>query len=114
MPVHRVGSGAGIHRDHAIVREPFGIARAEPALDALATAAAILVGAGIVGGLVSLGLRLHRSDGLQRQQVKVLFYAATLSVGTLVGANMAFHDAMETTVVGNLVWGAAGRAFHSR
>jgi hypothetical protein len=87
---------------------PFGIARAEPALDALATAAAILVGAGIVGGLVSLGLRLHRSDGLQRQQVKVLFYAATLSVGTLVGANIAFHDAMETTVVGNLVWGAAG------
>lgn len=86
---------------------PMGIPSAGPALGVVGAAAGALVGAGVAGGIVSLGLRLRRADGVERQQVKLLFYAAAVSVGMLVGANIARPDLMERSVVGNLVWGAA-------
>ncbi|HSK97074.1 MAG TPA: hypothetical protein VK891_10695 [Euzebyales bacterium] len=86
---------------------PLGIVGAGPALAAVERVGIALIAVGVAGGLVSLALRLRVSDGMQRQQVKYLFYAATVSVGVLVVANVFFAAAMEQTVLGNLVWGGA-------
>jgi hypothetical protein len=86
---------------------PLGIAGAGPLLAAVEGVGVALAAVGIAGGLVSLAVRLRTSDGLQRQQVKYLFYAAAVSVAVLVAANVFLADAMEQTVLGNLVWGGA-------
>ena len=86
---------------------PFGVAGADALLAGIGVLAGVLVGLGVVGGVVSLGVRLPRADGVERQQVKLLFYAAAVGVCALVAANLVFPGAMEHTVVGNLVWGAA-------
>lgn len=86
---------------------PIGATGAGPVLDVVGAAAGAFVGIGIAGGIVSLGLRLRRAGGVERQQVKLLFYAAAVSVGALVGANLVLPDLMERSAVGNLVWGVA-------
>lgn len=86
---------------------PLGVRGAERLLAAVGTVAGVLVGVGVAGGVASLGVRLHRADGVERQQVKLLFYAAAVSVCALVGANLAFPELMEHSILGNLVWGAA-------
>ena len=86
---------------------PFGIAGAEALLDAVGMVAGGLYSVGIAGSVASLALRFRRSVGIERQQVKALFFAATLSIVALVGANVAFPRQMETTALGDVVWGAA-------
>lgn len=59
---------------------PFGIPRAEGALDILMFAAAPLLAIGVFGSLAALVVRFRRSRGIERDQLKWLAYASILGV----------------------------------
>ena len=86
---------------------PFGVAGAAALLQAFEVAGVCIIMGGIAGGLATLALRLRRGDGVERQQIKVLWYAASVSVAVLVSANVFFGEQMEQAILGDIVWGGA-------
>ena len=92
--------------DFPDVESPFGWGALAPALPLLGLAQVVVAVAGVVGGLVSIGGRFRRAQGVERAQIKWFYYAAVLAVVVLVGANIALPVAMEGQL-GSVLWLAA-------
>ena len=96
-----VGAGIALYVVLALLQpllgpnvNPPGIERPRGVLDALSNLDAVLLGVGIVGAVASVALRLWRSRGEERQQIKWLLFAASVVVvgflGTLLSSSRIF------------------------
>jgi len=82
---------------------PFGIDAA--ILGPINTVDALLLIAALLGALLSLILRLHRSRGEERQQIKWFVAVAVVGISSLVGVSIAYSLLPEGNSLGVLVVG---------
>lgn len=83
---------------------PSGASTIIEALNALKSAAAILLVAGLLGSIASLIVRYRRSGGMLREQLKWLVYAVSLSLFTMVLGNtlaaiLPGHDPLQLSII---------------
>lgn len=81
------GSLGGLPLDN-----PFGLSEAAAAIDALANIVPALLVLGYFGGVASIIVRLRRSHGSERQQLKWFVYSASIAVVMLFAAILSPED----------------------
>jgi hypothetical protein len=82
---------------------PLGVELPGPVLEALWTVDQVLILAGILGAAASLLVRLRRSRDIERQQVKWLVYAASVTGVSAIGALLAALSLLPSPL-GDVLW----------
>jgi hypothetical protein len=79
----------------AVVQNPLGVSGLEPLLEGLSIAGVLAIAISAVASAASLFVRLRRSEGVERQQMKWFAFAAGLAALGVV-----------TTIAGYAIWGS--------
>ncbi|GAC1701865.1 MAG: hypothetical protein NVS9B6_17310 [Candidatus Limnocylindrales bacterium] len=83
------------------LNNPFGVEAAAPLRDVLSGAAQILIALSMFGGMAAAIVRLRRSTGVERQQLKWFGYAASIAVVGLFAAILSPEE------MNDAVWSVA-------
>jgi signal transduction histidine kinase len=97
--------------NYAGVANPFGVAGAQPALDALVGMGNLLYGVALVAAAGSVVVRFRRSRGDERQQLKWFAYASTLAaagISAAAGYEVVLHRSVGWPLAAAIVVGIAG------
>jgi hypothetical protein len=85
------------------VANPLGLGFVGPAMDILQVIVGVGIGASFIGGVVTLGIRYRRSLGIERLQIRWVFFAAGAALFVLLALNLALPVQMESNL-GHFVW----------
>jgi hypothetical protein len=102
--VHELDTSAPGHHDN-----PFALpGAAGDALGALIVPATVAYAPAVIGAMAGMVVRLRRSRGVERQQLKWFAYVASLMVGALMLAavGLATQHSTVGAAVGNAAWGS--------
>lgn len=69
--------------ESSLTENPFGVAGAKTFLDLINLLGSVFIGIGFLGSLASFFIRLRRSAGIQREQMKWLFYSFGLNLASM-------------------------------